>query len=274
MYRKVFNEEFNLSFHVPKKDQCNLCTQYHTAEDDGTLTEDLKQKYNQHQERKVIARQEKANDKVKSKENSKIHTCTFDLQSVLYTPCSLVSVMYYMRKLCVYNLSVYSLGDGKGSCYLWTESNGMRGSSEIATCLRKYILSLPTSVEHVILYSDACTGQNRNQIIAASLLQAITYIPNLKLIDHKFLESGHTHMECDSMHSAIEFAKKNPQIFVPSQWDTVVTMARRRDPYTVAPIRHTDILDFKSVKTSQLKGQSKSSQGQKVAWTKMRHDIC
>ena len=50
--------------------------------------------------------------------------------------------------------------------------------------------------------------------------------------------------------------------------------ARRRDLYTVAPIRHTDILDFKSVKTSQLKGQSKSSQGQKVAWTKMRNEIC
>jgi hypothetical protein len=29
-----------------------------------------------------------------------------------------------------------------------------------------------------------------------------------EVIDHKFLESGHTQMECDSMHAAIEFAKK------------------------------------------------------------------
>ncbi|WAR00653.1 hypothetical protein MAR_025025 [Mya arenaria] len=107
--------------------------------------------------------------------------------------------MYYMRKLCVYNLSVFDLGYGKGSGYLWSEANGMRGSSEIATCLRLYLLSLPSEVEHIL--------------------------------DHKFLESDHTHMKCDSIHSAIEFAKKKTQIFVPSQGDTVISMARRKDPY-------------------------------------------
>lgn len=60
MYRRVFNEEFNISFHVPKKDQCNVCTQYHNAENEGSLTEDAKQNYIQHQERKNIAREEKA----------------------------------------------------------------------------------------------------------------------------------------------------------------------------------------------------------------------
>jgi hypothetical protein len=33
----------------------------------------------------------------------------------------------------------------------------------------------------------------------------------MEVIDHKFLESGHTQMECDSMHAAIEFAKKKPK---------------------------------------------------------------
>lgn len=86
MHRKVFSEEYNISFHIPKKDQCNLCTKYRNA-NDGTLTENLKQDW------------------------------------------SWVSVMHYMRKLCVYNLSVYCLG-GKVSCFIWTETNGMRGSSE------------------------------------------------------------------------------------------------------------------------------------------------
>jgi len=100
MYRRVFNEEFNLSFHVPKKDQCNLCTKYYTADHDGVLTEKMKDEFNLHQQRKIRAREEKAKDKELAKGDNKIHACTFDLQSVLYTPCSLVSVMYYMRKLC------------------------------------------------------------------------------------------------------------------------------------------------------------------------------
>ena len=48
-------------------------------------------------------------------------------------------------------------------------------------------------------------------------------------------------MECDSMHAAIEFAKTNTQIFVPSQWDTVLRMARRHSSYTVVPLKHTNI---------------------------------
>jgi hypothetical protein len=42
-------------------------------------------------------------------------------------------------------------------------------------------------------------------------------------------------MECDSMHAAIEFAKKKTEIFVPQQWATVIRMARRKDPYMIVP---------------------------------------
>lgn len=56
-------------------------------------------------------------------------------------PCSLVSQVYYKRKLSCYNLSFYSLGD-KGTCFLWNETDGERGSCEVATCLHKYVTSL------------------------------------------------------------------------------------------------------------------------------------
>lgn len=42
VYRKVFNEEYNFSFHVPKKDQCGLCISYQQAKDDGNITPVLK----------------------------------------------------------------------------------------------------------------------------------------------------------------------------------------------------------------------------------------
>ena len=63
VYRKVFNEEYNFSFHVPNKDQCGLCISYHQAKDEGNLTPVLKEEYENHQERKVKAREEKKRDK-------------------------------------------------------------------------------------------------------------------------------------------------------------------------------------------------------------------
>lgn len=207
-YRDIFNKNYNLSFHVPKKDQCNTCNVYNRALEQGTVTAEQNAAYEKHQLRKQRAREEKEKDKTEAQSKSNIHVACFDLQSVLYTPCSLVSLMYYMRKLCCYNRTVYSLGDHQGTCFVWPEVDAKRGASEVATCLKLHLQSLPAEVDHVVLYSDACGGQNRNRIIATCLLHSVTTIPNIKTIDHKFLESGHTHMEVDSMHSAVEFAKK------------------------------------------------------------------
>jgi hypothetical protein len=63
-----------------------------------------------------------------------------------------------------------------------------------------------------------------------------------KIIDQKILESGHPQMECDSMHSAIEFAKRKTNVYIPSQWDTVIHVARRHSPYVVVPIRQWDFI--------------------------------
>lgn len=264
VYRRTFNEEFNYSFHVPKKDQCNICTRYNQSISDGTVTDEMRTEYEKHQNRKVRARQEKENDKDTAKTTTNTFVATFDLQSVLYTPCTLVSLMYYMRKLCCYNLSVYNVSSQAGTCYVWSETDGGRGSCEVATCLRLQLLSLPLNIDHVILYSDACGGQNRNQVIATSLLDAVTAFNNIKIIDHKFLESGHTHMECDSMHAAIEFAKKKTAIYIPSQWDTVIRMARRKNPYTVIPIKHEDIIDFKQMKAQKIKNVRITIEGKRL----------
>ena len=212
----MFNEEYNFSFHLPKKDQCNLCNKYHQAVREGKETAVMKEEYDTHQARKVRSRLEKETDKEKAKSSTNMFVATFDLQSVLYTPCTLVSLMYYMRKLCCYNLSVYNLSNQSGTCYLWSEVEAGRGSCEVATCLRLQLQSLPLNIEHVVLYSDACGGQSRNQIIATSLISAVSTMDSIAVIDHKFLESGLTHMECDSMHSPIEFAKKDTNLYTNS----------------------------------------------------------
>lgn len=70
-------------------------------------------------------------------------------------------------------------------------------------------------------------------------------VQNISSIELKFLESGHTQMEVDSMHSVIEKEKKGRTVFSPNEWVTLVRNARRKNPYHVKELKFTDFFDVK-----------------------------
>ena len=160
--------------------------------------EDFKPEYLAHQERKRECNQSKEEDKEYTKGNDNFKAITFDLQQVLYTPFTDVNLLYYKRKLAVYNFTIYDQETRRG---------------EIATCLLRYMEALPQEITHLSSFSDTCGGQNRNQFVASCLLYAVRTLPNLQIIDQKFMESGHSSMEVDSMHSTIERAWKYQKIY-------------------------------------------------------------
>ena len=67
-------------------------------------------------------------------------------------------------------------------------------------------------VKTVTVYS----GQNRNQFTTAAHHYTLMSLPNLEVINHKCFESGHSQIESDSVHAAIEVAKKMTKVYVPS----------------------------------------------------------
>jgi len=88
VYRKVFCENYNFSFHQPKKNQCRTCTVYFQAEEKGCVSDEMKEKHNDHIKRKLKAREEKEFDNKFATTHSNYHTATFDLEAVLLIPCS------------------------------------------------------------------------------------------------------------------------------------------------------------------------------------------
>lgn len=67
-------------------------------------------------------------------------------------------------------------------------------------------------IEIINLYSDYCSGQNRNIYMAMMLLQVvnISHARQRQLtINHIFLQPGHTHMKANSIHALIKKSKKN-----------------------------------------------------------------
>jgi len=100
VYRQVFCDEYNLSFHQPKKDACLKCQQYENATHEERSS--LQDMFDQHIKRKDQARQAKNEDKARAATNNSDYLAvTADLQSVLITPCGNVSALYYSRKLSV-----------------------------------------------------------------------------------------------------------------------------------------------------------------------------
>lgn len=271
LYRNIFDHEFNISFHVPKKDQCLKCHVYHAAKEAKALTPELEEDHKDHMERKRDARFEKENDVKSAKKKLDLHVASFDLQKVLPTPYDPTSITYYKRKLHMYNLTVFSMADQKGYCYMWTEVEGQRGSNEISTCIYKYLESLPKSVQHVIFYSDTCTGQNRNQYMTAALHHAVNNIPHLKIIEQKYLESGHSQMEVDSMHACIEKQCKGVRVHHPDQWITVAQCAKKTgEPYTVLPLTHEAFYNFKMVAKNTMKNTKTNVIGETINWLKIK----
>ncbi|CAG9822207.1 unnamed protein product [Phaedon cochleariae] len=115
-YKRIFGEHYNLSFFKPKKDLCQICERHKTAENEANNNEI----YESHVMRKKDCYIAKNKDKVRATNDESFVSSTFDLQSVLQIPCSDVSPMYYSRKICVYNLTIYnSAPPNDAYCYCW-----------------------------------------------------------------------------------------------------------------------------------------------------------
>lgn len=269
VYRRIFTtHEPPLSMHTPKKDKCTLCMQFHDR-NDPTIDDALSQKYHKHKEREQASLALKKAT-MNSPDVTK-RTITFDLEAILMVPQASNSELFYKRKISIYNFTIYdSLSNG--FCYMWDEMNGKKASSEIFTCLYRYISELPNTVTHLTTWSDTCSGQNRNKFLLAAMVFAVNS-PNthVNLIDIIYLESGHSYMECDSMHSKIEKAKKNKRIYIPSEMRMIVEQARMKPkPFNVNVLNFNEFWDFKTLFTETIKNSTLTSNGEKVEYLKIK----
>lgn len=267
-YRQIFVTEFNLGFFRPKKDQCDFCTKFEGLDNEGKLS--LQEQYNDHIKRKQESRDHKQSDKERSKTDSTFVCYTMDMEKILITPSLNVGKLYYTQKLRTYNFTVYDLSNSEATNYMWHEGTGAKGSSEIATCLWKHISTLEPSVKEVTFYSDTAAGQNRNVINAAMFLKAVSMLP-IDIVNQKYMESGHSEMECDSVHSAIETRGTKVDIYTPEGWYTVVRSAKTKKPfYKVVELNFTDFLNYKYFSTLVIKNRNKNEAGETVSWLKIK----
>lgn len=92
-------------------------------------------------------------------------SATFDFQKILNSPHGDVGLLYYKRKLSVYNFTVFDMANKAGFCYMWTECTGKRGANEVSSCLMMFMKNLiDKGTKEFLFWSDNCSGQNRNRV--------------------------------------------------------------------------------------------------------------
>ena len=174
---------------------------------------------------------------------------SFDLEQVIYSPISNESKIFYKRRLSVYNLTVYDIGTKDCHCFTWNETQSRRGSSEISTSVYKTLkLYDEKGIKKAYLFSDGCSGQNKNSITPAMMIYTVSHSTNLEEISLRFFETNHGQNEGDSAHSAIGHALKNAgNVFLPCQVTTVMSLARPSKPYIITQMQAEDFVDFKTL---------------------------
>ncbi|CAG9822236.1 unnamed protein product [Phaedon cochleariae] len=196
--------------------------------------------YQVHINAEEAARSEKSVDKKNAEENC----FTMDVQAVKLCPKLEVSTAYYKSKLQIHNFTIYNLSTHQSENFVWNESEGELCSSVFATCIVKHLESyLNIEVKPIIIWSDSCGYQNKNNILSNSLsLLATKYSVT---IEQKYLEKGHTQMECDSTHSLIERRLKGKYIYLPTDYINIIREARKKPfPLDVEYLDHLYFLNF------------------------------
>ncbi|KAK6171771.1 hypothetical protein SNE40_018203 [Patella caerulea] len=232
---KVMNEE-NIAITKPKKDECNVCCSYKL----NTISDE---EHDLHIQRKEEAKEEKKKDKEEAQAaDGDIVVLTMDLQVVLLSPRIFANANYYKTKLSCHNFTTYNLGTREVYCYFWHEGQGEVTGNNFASCIVDQVQNIISqNVEKppktIILYSDGCCYQNRNFVLANALLD-LSVSTGVTIIQ-KFLEKGHTWMEVDSVHSAIENKLRNREVYWPAEYVNIFRSARRESQYKIKYVDHT-----------------------------------
>ena len=197
---------------------------------------------------------------------------SFDLQKVLSTPHGDGMLIGFSRKLAVYNLTVYNSGEKQGLNYIWNETQARRGANEIASCVVSFLRDCDAKGKReVFLFCDSCGGQNKNRGVMFAVHQFLCRAASVKEVTVTYLVPGHTYMQCDAIHAAIETHLKGVNVWAPSQWPTIIACCVKdpqKNPVIVKNV--PKVLKWKERAESAFPLNSRITDGGKVKWAAVR----
>jgi len=257
VYRRIFCENFNMGFRLPQTDTCKVCDKFsidiQSASNEADLS-NLEQQFSDHKQ-KASSAFKLLNEHTRcAKENPEAeHVICFDLQQALPTPKLSSTPAFYKRKLWTYNLCVHDTGSETASMFIWCEITAGRGSNDIASCILQYLKNVNVSAKTLRVFSDNCSGQNKNFNIL-SLWQYLIADGSFEEIIHMFPVSGHTMMPCDRDFGDIERKlRKIKCVYTTSEYVEHIKASRAKNRFNVTEMTADKFVNINAVATAMTK---------------------
>ena len=283
-YRRIFQDEFNLSFGYPRTDTCGKCDLLQTK---LSIETDIQEKMKVQDElKKHINLADQAYDEMKHdkliadatwKEQNRLFSqdkCSkdttdmysFDFQQNFMAPNFTHGEMYYSRQLNIFNFGVHDHVSNDTVMCIYPETIAKKGGSEVASCLRKVLMKRNSGSRKIIFYSDGCGGQNRNHQIVC-FFQGLIHKGIYESIEHKILVRGHTRLVNDRDFGLIQQRMKLERIIMPDDYEKVVKSARSHpSPFAVVQMDTGDFFYYGTLSKTSIKMQFKDQNMNNVAF--------
>ena len=252
-FRYIWTTCYNIGVKNPRKDKCETCVdlnnKIYTAREAGRNTKKEEELLNEHKNKADMAYLHLKNARNKKiwKEQNFIVIC-IDLQKTHTIPHTNVGPHYYYRKLNVFNFCIIEMQTGIPYFYTWTEADGGKGSSEIYSCIYKWIkehvLNKPNRAMRLRIIADNCGGQNKNNNVVLALLRLI-HLQVFHRIELAFLVPGHSYMDCDRKFGQISRTLATyDSIPSPAHLREYIQLTQRSKTPCVFSLPRTEILDI------------------------------
>lgn len=145
------------------------------------------------------------------------------------------------------------------------------GSAEIGSSILQYLKMRASDATHLIVFSGACGGQNRNINIACLWMHVVSSSDfNYSVVDHKFVVSEHLYLPNDRDFGSIENANRRTQlVFVLEDWCTLVERARSKHPFQVVHMKRENFMSTKNI-PAEIVYCKVNTKKEKVEWLNIR----
>ena len=209
-YRKQV-AEMNISFAVLGGEECETCKKFniHSKTKDPDCDCDTCKSQTDHNRQSEFARKAYKRDQAASL-SSQTNTTSYasvDLQKVIMLPrLPGVKSCMFTKRIIAFNETFAALGAaGKNTTVVWHEAIAGRLAQDICSTYWNFFVEKQRDTEHIVLWADNCSAQNKNWQFFTFLASAVNsnWIA-AKTIRMNYLVTGHTFMSADSVHSAIE----------------------------------------------------------------------
>lgn len=261
-YRLVFLKDLpNLSFRRPRSDTCRVCDKLHCeVQARNENSHQAKINLDVHHLKAENARKCMKSDITEAQlPGSEFTAISMDLEQVLFVPTLTHSDMFYMSQLSCYNLCINLADLGISYMCLWYEGIAGRGGNEISSCLLHILNNInPSNKKKITIWSDNCASQNKNRMIVFIYIFLVS-VGLYETIDHKFLVSGHSFLQCDRDFALIEKRKRKCKPMVPADWRYVIESSANNGKFQVVDMQRffniqkaaDSILNLKAVQISK-----------------------